>query len=187
MNLFRKSVESSDKEDKDASEDKKSKKKKKKHKKKKKKHKRSDDHSDEEEKPSKKVKTESDSFWGGDKPFEISDSKVSNGHGEVKRERDRGEQGYSEKNGRYDKYEKYDKYERGEYHREKDIKPKIEYDDERRPVDLGREARPYPTGGSRETSSYRSARYTIIIVPCTFLYAMHDIWQVRESLQRGVL
>ena len=97
-------------------------------------------------KPSKKIKKEksdkerSDSFWGdGNKPFEISESKVSNGHSEVvKRER-------SEKRYNYDEPEKRDKYER----REK------EYDDERKPVDLGREARPYPTGLSSSSSSHR--------------------------------
>ena len=38
-------------------------------------------------------------------------------------------------------------------------KPEPEYTDERRPVDLGREAKPYPTGvSSHPPSSYRSSR-----------------------------
>ena len=108
---------------------KKSKKKKKKHKKKKKKHKRSDDHSEEREEREVKrsKKDKSDSFWGDGKPFD----KVSNGNGESQSRRE-------------------------EYQRDRDSKPRIEYTDERRPVDLGREAKPYPTGAS--SSSYHSSR-----------------------------
>ena len=126
------SEDSSDSE-RERKKQKKSKKKKKKHKKKKKKHKRSDDHSEErEEKEAKRSrKDKSDSFWGGDKPFETdAKDKVSNGHGESHSRRE-------------------------EYQRDRDSKPRIEYDDERRPVDLGREAKPYPTG---VPSSYHSTR-----------------------------
>ena len=62
----------------------------------------------------------------------MADSKVSNGHSEIKRERSE----------RRDKYQMPKRRER-------------EYNDERRPVDLGREAKPYPTGLSSSSSSYR--------------------------------
>jgi len=155
-------TESSD-EEKERKKHKKSKKKKKKHKKKKKKHKRSDDHSEErEEKPSKKLKKEkSDSFWGDDKPFELKDEnrgKVSNG--EARRDRERDEYDSRRERDDYDRKER-DEYERRDYERDSRSsysRSKPEYTDERRPVDLGREARPYPTGVNGHAPSYKSSR-----------------------------
>ena len=76
-------------------------------------------------------------------------SKVSNGHTDHRRDsRDR---------------DTRDRDTRGRDTRDRDTrsykKPEPEYTDERRPVDLGREAKPYPTGvSSHPPSSYRSSR-----------------------------
>ena len=70
------------------------------------------------------MKTEKeDSFWGDSKPYESPKRKVSNGTS--RREREDGDD--------WDRRDQRDKR-----------RHELDYDDERKPIDLGREARPYP-------------------------------------------
>jgi len=143
------------------------KKKKKKHKKKKKRHKRND-HSEERcEAYRKKTKVESneDSFWGESKPynkspikgeFEVSRGKVSRliEKEDPSRIQDKREiyarDEYNSSRERYNRERSDHGY--SDYYESRRHKP--EYQDERRPVDLGRVARPFPTDLERSRSDY---------------------------------
>jgi len=152
------SADSSD-SDGDKRKHKKRKKKKKKHKKKKKKHKRSEDHSEEREDIStKKVKLEiksEDSFWGDSKPYDES-SEVSSSRKRREGSRRKENEDQSQSRGRYEREKRSEQSDYKGYYESRDVRPKPEYTDERRPVDLGRVARPFPSGGDEGRSRSRS-------------------------------
>jgi len=157
--------ESEEESDDSSRERRKAKKKKKKHKKekkkKKKKHHRESDSESEVEKVKIKKEKEDNSFWGGEKPY-VEEKRAK--RDEEKSDRSRRDEEKTKKDKR-----DYDRYSEREEGRERYDRTKFErsYDDERRPVDLGRVALPYPderssrddkNGHSR--SSYDRDKYT---------------------------
>jgi len=153
----------------DRKKHKKRKKKKKKHKKKRKKQKRSNSEEKGDNSSTKiklEVKTE-DSFWGESKPYNESSEVSNRGEGREKSDgRRRMDEEHNESRRRYDREKTHNDYK--SYYESREVRPQPEYTDERRPIDLGRVARPFPSLGEgsrsrsgpsgRETRPYSEGR-----------------------------
>eukprot|EP00092_Neocalanus_flemingeri_P030880 GFUD01033535.1.p1 GENE.GFUD01033535.1~~GFUD01033535.1.p1 ORF type:complete len:1145 (+),score=381.41 GFUD01033535.1:62-3496(+) len=153
--------------DPDRKKHKKRKKKKKKHKKKKKKHKRSESEEREDyssKRVKKEIKTE-DSFWGDSKPYDESSSRKEVSSRDESRRRERGDSDgrRGEKSEQLESRGRYDRERSGHsdykgFYESRESRSKPEYNDERKPIDLGRVARPFPTGGEERGRSQTEGR-----------------------------